>query len=68
MLPARSDYEVSAAGVLLTGSDNLMDYVLATYALPRTSPTPQEWRRVTRLASTLSGRRDIAVPVHLWDT
>ena len=54
MLPARSD--------------NLMDCVLATYALPRTSPTLQEWRRVTRLASTLSGRRDIAVPVHLWDT
>ena len=52
-------------------SDNLMDYVLATYALPRTSRTPQEWRRVTWLASTLCGRRDTTVPVHflgLWDT
>ena len=30
-------------GVLTPRSDNLMDYVLATYALPRASRTPQEW-------------------------
>ena len=59
---------LGTVGVLPARSDNLMDNVLATYALPRTSPTPQEGRRVTRLASTLSGRRDIAVPVHLRDT
>jgi uncharacterized protein (DUF2235 family) len=49
----------------------LMDYVLAAYALPRTPRTPQDWRRVTRLAARLSGRREIRVPVQylgLWDT
>ena len=59
---------LGTVGVLPARSDNLMDNVLATYALPCTSPTPQEGRRLTRLALTLSGRRDIAVPVHLRDT
>jgi len=45
-------------------SDNLMGHVLATYALPRTSRTPQDWRRITWLASTLCARGYIAVPVH----
>ena len=31
--------------------DDLMDYVLAAYALPRTRRTPQDWRRVRRLAA-----------------
>jgi uncharacterized protein (DUF2235 family) len=50
---------------------HLMDYVLAAYALPRTPRTPQDWRRVKRLAARLSGRREIGVPVRflgLWDT
>jgi T6SS, Phospholipase effector Tle1-like, catalytic domain len=50
---------------------DLMDYVLAAYALPRTHRTPQDWQRVTRLAARLSGRREIGVPVQflgLWDT
>ena len=50
---------------------DLMDYVLAAYALPRTRRTPQDWRRVTRLAARLAGRREIGVPVQflgLWDT
>jgi uncharacterized protein (DUF2235 family) len=50
---------------------DLTDYVLAAYALPRTRRTPQDWRRVTRLAARLSGRREIGVPVQflgLWDT
>ena len=41
----------------------LMDYVLAAYAMPRTHRTPQDWRRVTRLAARLSGCREIGVPV-----
>jgi uncharacterized protein (DUF2235 family) len=49
---------------------DLMDYVLAAYALPRTRRTPQDWQRVTRLAARLAGRREISVPVQflgLWD-
>ncbi len=48
----------------------LMDYVLATYALPRTHRSPQDWRRVTMLAARLAGHREIGVPVQflgLWD-
>jgi hypothetical protein len=59
--PARLPVTVS---LLSARSDNLMDHVLATYALPRTSRTPQEWRRITWLASTLCRRRDTAVPMH----
>jgi hypothetical protein len=50
---------LGTVGVQSGRSDNLMDHVLATYSLPRTSRTPQEWRRVTWLASTLCGQRDI---------
>jgi uncharacterized protein (DUF2235 family) len=49
---------------------DLMDYVLATYAMPRTRRTPQDWQRVTMLAARLAGRREIGVPVQflgLWD-
>jgi len=49
---------------------DLMDYVLATYALPRTRRTPQDWRRVRLLAARLAGKREIGVPVEflgLWD-
>jgi len=49
---------------------DLMDYVLAAYAVPRTARTPQDWHRVTRLAARLRGRREIGVPVQflgLWD-
>ena len=49
---------------------DLMDYVLATYALPRTRRSPQDWQRVTRLAARLAGHREIGVPVQflgLWD-
>jgi uncharacterized protein (DUF2235 family) len=49
---------------------DLMDYVLAAYAVPRTARTPQDWQRVTRLAARLSGKREIGVPVWflgLWD-
>ena len=49
---------------------DLMDYVLAAYALPRTRRSPQDWRRVTLLAAQLAGHREISVPVQflgLWD-
>ena len=49
---------------------DLMDYVLATYALPRTRRSPQDWRRVTLLAARLAGLGEIGVPVQflgLWD-
>jgi uncharacterized protein (DUF2235 family) len=49
---------------------DLMDYVLAAYAVPRTRRSPQDWRRVTLLAERLAGHHEISVPVHflgLWD-
>jgi uncharacterized protein (DUF2235 family) len=49
---------------------DLMDYVLSTYAVPRTRRSPQDWQRVTRLAARLAGNREIGVPVQflgLWD-
>src|SRR5258705_5839466 len=49
---------------------DLMDYVLATYALPRTRRSPQDWQRVTLMAARLAGLREIGVPVQflgLWD-
>ena len=62
---------LGTVGVLPAEWDDLLDYVLAAYALPRTRRTPQDWRRVSRLAAGLAGRREIAVPVQflgLWDT
>ena len=49
---------------------DLMDYVLAAYAMPRTRRSPQDWQRVTLLAARLAGHREIGVPVQflgLWD-
>ena len=49
---------------------DLMDYVLAAYAVPRTRRTPQDWRRLELLAARLAGHREIGVPVQflgLWD-
>ena len=49
---------------------DLMDFVLAAYAVPRTRRSPQDWRRLTRLAERLAGHCEIAVPVQflgLWD-
>lgn len=52
-------------------SDDLLDYALATYALPRTPRTPQDWQRVRQLTEQLRGEAEIAVPVRflgMWDT
>jgi uncharacterized protein (DUF2235 family) len=49
---------------------DLMDYVLAAYAVPRTRRNPQDWRRVALVAARLAGKREIGVPVEflgLWD-
>ena len=49
---------------------DLMDYVLAAYALPRTHRSPQDWRRVALVAARLAGKPEIGVPVEflgLWD-
>lgn len=58
-------------GLLPARSDDLLDYALATYALPRTPRTPQDWQRVHQLTAQLRADADIAVPVRflgLWDT
>jgi Uncharacterized alpha/beta hydrolase domain (DUF2235) len=57
-------------GVLPDRTDFLPDYALATYALPATPRTTQDWQRVARLAQMLVGSRELAVPVRflgLWD-
>jgi uncharacterized protein (DUF2235 family) len=49
---------------------DLMDYVIAACAVPRTRRSPQDWRRLTLLAAQLAGHREILVPVEflgLWD-
>jgi uncharacterized protein (DUF2235 family) len=49
---------------------DLMDYVLAAYAVPRTRRSPQDWRRLRVLAARLAGHRETGVPVAflgLWD-
>jgi uncharacterized protein (DUF2235 family) len=49
---------------------DLMDYVLAAYAVPRTRRSTQDWSRVALLAARLAGHRQIGVPVEflgLWD-
>ena len=49
---------------------DLMDYVLAAYAVPRTQRSAQDWRRLRVLAARLAGHREIGVPVEflgLWD-
>jgi hypothetical protein len=62
---------LDTVGVQPARHADLLDYVLASYALPRTRRTPQDWRRVTGLASKLASQHDVAVPVEflgLWDT
>jgi uncharacterized protein (DUF2235 family) len=49
---------------------DLMDYVLAAYAVPRTQRSAGDWRRLRLLAARLAGHREIGVPVEflgLWD-
>ena len=64
---------LGTVGVLPAGSDNVLEYALSAYVLPRTRRTPQDWRQVAGLAWKLAGAGDgeIAVSVQflgLWDT
>lgn len=54
---------LGTVGLIPECSDDLLAYALATYVLPRTMRTTQEWRRVSRLTAELTGRDEIAVPV-----
>jgi Uncharacterized alpha/beta hydrolase domain (DUF2235) len=62
---------LGTVGILPDDSDYVLDFALAAYALPGQSRTAAEWHQIHQLACGLSGRNDIAVPVHflgLWDT
>ncbi|RZT18482.1 putative alpha/beta hydrolase family protein DUF2235 [Mycobacterium sp. BK558] len=66
---------LGTVGVLSSTADapapELREYVLATYAVPRTPREPADWQRVGRLAAALSGCADASVGVEflgLWDT
>lgn len=57
-------------GLLPSRSDDLLDYALATFVLPRTARTAQDWQRVRTLASQLLGDDESTVPVRflgMWD-
>ncbi|MBU9763588.1 DUF2235 domain-containing protein [Mycobacterium sp. TNTM28] len=61
---------LGTVGLLPAHSDDVLDYALATYVLPRTARTPQDWRHIRVLAAQLFGDRDPAVPVRfvgLWN-
>lgn len=49
----------------------LIDYMLATYAVPRTPRSGDDWRSIAAVAAGLTAQAEIAVPVRflgLWDT
>ncbi len=61
---------LGTVGLLPAHSEVVLDYALATYVLPRTPRTPQDWRQIRVLAAQLVGDRDPAVPVRfvgLWN-
>lgn len=52
-------------------ADDFREYVLATYAMPRTRRDGADWQNIGRLAARLSGSDDVSVAVEflgLWDT
>ena len=55
---------LGTVGLLPTGVDDLLDYALATYVLPRTRRTVQDWRHVADLTAALADHDEIVVPVH----
>jgi uncharacterized protein (DUF2235 family) len=61
---------LGSVGLLRERSDDLVSYALATFALPRTTRTPQDWEHVKGLAAELIGDSESMVPVRflgLWD-
>ncbi|WP_102141892.1 T6SS phospholipase effector Tle1-like catalytic domain-containing protein [Mycobacterium hubeiense] len=62
---------LGTVGVVDDRSDDVLDYAVDTYTLPRTMRSAQDWQQVRRLAAELVGQDEIAVPVRflgLWDT
>jgi uncharacterized protein (DUF2235 family) len=62
---------LGAVGILPPRLDDLVDFVVSAYGLPRTRRTPQDWARVTRLAAELNDGDETTVAVDylgLWDT
>ncbi|MDH6197969.1 uncharacterized protein (DUF2235 family) [Mycobacterium frederiksbergense] len=61
---------LGTVGLLPTHSDDVLDYALDTYVLPRTARTAQDWKQLRVLAAQLFGDRDPALPVQfvgLWN-
>ncbi|MFN3002935.1 phospholipase effector Tle1 domain-containing protein [Mycolicibacterium wolinskyi] len=61
---------LGTVGLLPNRSDELLDYALATYVLPRTTRTAQDWQRVSKLTAQLLGDDEAVVPVRflgMWD-
>lgn len=44
-------------------ADEVFDYLLGAYALPRTARSGEDWERAGTLAAELAGAADVAVPV-----
>jgi uncharacterized protein (DUF2235 family) len=61
---------LGCVGVLPPRWDDLVDFFVSTYGLPRTPRTSREWARITQLAAELNGGDESAIPVAylgLWD-
>jgi hypothetical protein len=61
---------LGTVGVLPPIWDDLVDFALDAYALPRTTRTTRDWWRVRQLIGDLNGGVDIAIPVAFlgtWD-
>jgi hypothetical protein len=62
---------LGTVGILPPRWDDLVDFVVSSYGLPRTRRTRPEWARVTQLAAELNDGDDTTVAVAylgLWDT
>jgi uncharacterized protein (DUF2235 family) len=61
---------LGTVGILPPRWDDLVDYVVCAYGLPRTRRTPREWALVARLAAELNDGDDNTIAVAylgLWD-
>jgi uncharacterized protein (DUF2235 family) len=61
---------LGTVGILRPHWDDLVDYVVAAYGLPRTRRTPPEWALVAQLAAELNDGDDSTIAVAylgLWD-
>ncbi|MDT5264271.1 MAG: hypothetical protein QOI90_897, partial [Mycobacterium sp.] len=61
---------LGTVGILRPHWDDLVDYVVSAYGLPRTRRTPREWALVAQLAAELNDGDDNTIAVAylgLWD-